>query len=242
MQMFFFIIYIIISLALEHTINYTSFLYRTIYLVLRKLFFNSIMLLKFWYGGCTYGLAWCLYIVPRYKGRGDKCECRNSGGISLLSVVGKLYGRVLIKIARGWTECAIGEEQCGFRQGRGCMDQVFAVRQVCEKYLANGKDVSFAFMDLENTSDTIDRHGMWQMQRVYGVGGKWFKAEQSFYIDSRACVRVGNDVSEWFPINVGLRHGSVISSWLFNIYGWCSSKAEWERAWERAEVAECEWW
>ena len=33
------------------------------------------------------------------------------------------------------------EEQFGFRQGRGCMDQVFAVRQVCEKYLANGKDV-----------------------------------------------------------------------------------------------------
>ena len=39
------------------------------------------------------------------------------------------------------TECAIGEEQCGFRQGRGCLDQVFALRQVCEKYLTNGKDV-----------------------------------------------------------------------------------------------------
>ena len=36
-----------------------------------------------------------------------------------------------------------------FRQDRGCMDQVFAVRQVCEKYLANGKDVFWAFMDLE---------------------------------------------------------------------------------------------
>ena len=23
-----------------------------------------------------------------------------------------------------------------------------------------------------------------------------------FYVDSRACVRVGNDVSEWFPVNV----------------------------------------
>ena len=44
------------------------------------------------------------------------------------------------------TECAIGEEQCGFRQGRGCLDQVFAVRQVCEKYPANGKDVFWAFM------------------------------------------------------------------------------------------------
>ena len=29
------------------------------------------------------------------------------------------------------------------------MDQVFAVRQVCETYLANGKDVFWAFMDLE---------------------------------------------------------------------------------------------
>ena len=54
--------------------------------------------------------------------------------------------RVLIKKVRAGTECAIGEEQCRFRQGRGCMDQVFAVRQVCEKYLANGKDVFWAFI------------------------------------------------------------------------------------------------
>ena len=81
----------------------------------------------------------------------------------------KHYGRVLIRIVRAGTECALREEQCGFRQGRGCMNQVFAVRQVCEKYLANGKDVFWAFMDLENAYYTIDRHGMWQMLRVYGV-------------------------------------------------------------------------
>ena len=83
------------------------------------------------------------------------------------------------------------------------MDQVFAVRQVHEKYLANGKDVLGAFTDLEKAYDTIDRHGMWQMLRVYGVGGKLLKTVQSFYVDSRACVRVGNDVSEWFLVNVG---------------------------------------
>ena len=72
-----------------------------------------------WRGAC---------IVPPYKGNGDKCECSNFRGISLLSVVGKLFGRVLIKRVRAGIECAIGEEQCGFRQGRGCMDQMFAVR------------------------------------------------------------------------------------------------------------------
>ena len=95
---------------------------------------------------------------------------------------------------------------------------MFAVRQVCEKYLANGKDVFWAFMDLEKAYDTIDLHGMWQMLRVYGVLGKLLKAVQNFYVDSRACVRVGNDVSEWFPVNVGLRQGCVMSRWLFNVY------------------------
>ena len=82
---------------------------------------------------------------------------------------------MLINRVRAGTECAIGEEHCGFGQGRGCMDQVFAVRQVFEKYQANGKDIFWAFMDLEKASDTIDRHGMWQMLRVYGVGGKFMK-------------------------------------------------------------------
>ena len=74
-----------------------------------------------------------------------------------------------------------------------------------------------AFMDLEKAYDTIDRHGMGQMLRVYVVGGKLLKAVQSFYVDSRACVRVGNDVSEWVPVNVGLRQGCVMSPWLFTV-------------------------
>ena len=43
--------------------------------------------------------------------------------------------------------------------------------------------------------DTINLHGMRQMLRVYRVGGKLLKAVQSFYVDSKTCVRVRNDVS-----------------------------------------------
>ena len=35
------------------------------------------------------------------------------------------------------------------------------------------------------------------------IGEKLLKAVQSFYVDSRAFVCVGNDVSEWFLLNVG---------------------------------------
>ena len=157
-------------------------------------------------------------IVPLYKGKGDKNECCNSRGISLLCVVGKLYGRVLIKRIRESTDGAIGEEQCGFRSGRGCADQIFAVRQVCEKYLAKGKDVFWAFMDLEKAYDRVDRDALWRVLRLYGVGGNLLKAVQSFYVGSRACVRVGSEVSEWFTVKVGLRQGCVMSPWLFNLF------------------------
>ena len=69
------------------------------------------------------------------------------------------------------------------------MDQMFAIWHFCEKYLADGKDVFWAFMDLEKAYDTIVRYGMWQMLRVYGVGGNLLKV-QSSYLDSRACVWV----------------------------------------------------
>ena len=38
------------------------------------------------------------------------------------------------------------------------------------------------------------------------------------YVGSKACVRVGNEVSEWFLVRVGLRQGCVMSLWLFNLY------------------------
>ncbi len=39
-------------------------------------------------------------VVPRYIGKGDKYECTSSRGISLLGVVGKVHGKVLIKRVR----------------------------------------------------------------------------------------------------------------------------------------------
>ena len=79
---------------------------------------------------------------------------------SLLSVVGKVYGRILINRIRGKTENVIAEVESGFRRGRGCTDQIFIVRQICEKYLGKGKDVYFALLNFEKTYDRVDRDAM----------------------------------------------------------------------------------
>ena len=52
-----------------------------------------------------------------------------------------MYDRVLIERVRAETEYAIWKEQCGFRQGKGGMEQMIAVRQKFQKYLGNMKYV-----------------------------------------------------------------------------------------------------
>jgi len=53
-------------------------------------------------------------VVPVYKGCGNKNECGSYRGISMMSVVGKLYGRVVIERIKNITEGLVGEEQVGF--------------------------------------------------------------------------------------------------------------------------------
>ena len=57
-----------------------------------------------------------------------------------------------------------------------------------------------AFMDLEKAYDIIEREGLWTVLRVCGLGGRLLIGVKRFYVNSRACARVGNSVSNWFPV------------------------------------------
>ena len=93
---------------------------------------------------------------------------------------------LLINRIRDKTGKVSAEVWSRFRRGRGCIDQILIVRQVCEKYLAKGKDVYFAFLDLEKAYDRVDRDAMWDVLRLYGIGGRLLRAVQSLYVGSKA--------------------------------------------------------
>ena len=68
------------------------------------------------------------------------------------------------------------------REGKGCIDQIFVVRQICEKYLGVNKEVYMAFMDLEKAYDRIDRDALWQTLRIYSVGGSCLREFKVFIV------------------------------------------------------------
>ena len=53
--------------------------------------------------------------------------------MSLLGVVGKIYGGILVGRVRKVTEGLIDDEEGGFSAGRGCANQIFTLKQIREK-------------------------------------------------------------------------------------------------------------
>ena len=152
-------------------------------------------------------------IAPIYKGKGDRSECKNDKEISLLSIPGKVYGRILIEKVHSLSEGLIGAEQCGFRSGRGCVDQVSVMKQMNEKFVNKNKCLYVVYMDLEKLYDRVNGDAMWCILGMYGINGQLLKAVQSLYEKSEACVRVCREEGEWCEVGVGLRQGCVISPW-----------------------------
>lgn len=54
-------------------------------------------------------------------------------------------------------DVSIGGEQRGFRRGRGCVNQIFALKMITEKCLGKDRKLYAAFMDLEMACDRVDR-------------------------------------------------------------------------------------
>ena len=69
-------------------------------------------------------------LIPIHKKRARN-ECDNYHGISLLSVPGKALA--LLERMQEIVEPQLLEAQCGFKKGRGTVDQIWLTRQVVER-------------------------------------------------------------------------------------------------------------
>ena len=93
-------------------------------------------------------------LVPIWKRKGDAQDPGKYRGITLLSHIMKLLERILDKRLRERVEPELGEEQLGFRKGRGTTDGMFSLRQLVEKRLEKQGQMALAFVDLEKAFET----------------------------------------------------------------------------------------
>ena len=68
-------------------------------------------------------------ILSLFKNKGSRANCGNYR-VSLLSIVGKIFARVILSRLVTVAEQNLPEAQCGFRPGRNTVDMIFATRQL----------------------------------------------------------------------------------------------------------------
>ncbi|KAI3361792.1 hypothetical protein L3Q82_002133 [Scortum barcoo] len=135
-----------------------------------------------------------------------------------LSLPGKVYARVLERRIRPIVDPRIQEEQCGFRPGRGTLDQLYTLHRVLEGLWEFAQPVHMCFVDLEKAFDRVPRGILWGVLREYGVREPLLRAVRSLYDRSRSLVRIAGSKSDLFPVHVGLRQGCPLSPVLFIIF------------------------
>ena len=67
------------------------------------------------------------YLIKLPK-KGDLSNCANYRGITLLSVPGKVFNRILLERMKVEVDPLLRDQQAGFRQNRSCVDQIATLR------------------------------------------------------------------------------------------------------------------
>ena len=160
-------------------------------------------------------------VVSLFK-KGNKADCGNYRGISLLSIAGKILARIILnRLISLVSEEALPETQCGFRTGRSTIDIVFTIRQIQEKCIEQHKDLFAVFIDLTKAFDTVNREALWSVLSKLCCPRKFTNLIRLFHDGMQGLVLSNGDTSARFNISNGVKQGCVLAPVLFNLFFTC---------------------
>lgn len=155
-------------------------------------------------------------VVPIWKGKGDRQDCNNYRGITLLSVPGKVLAHVLLARIRSQLLKYQRPEQSGFTPGRSTIDRILALRVLIERRLEFRQGLLAAYVDFKKAFDSVHRETLWDVLRFRGIPAKIIGLMTGLYSGTESAVKCGGGISAFFPVNSGVRQGCVLAPSLFN--------------------------
>lgn len=158
-------------------------------------------------------------IITLYKNTGEKSDCSNYRGITLLSIAGKVLTRILLnRLVPTIAAENLPESQCGFRSNRGTTDMVFILRQLQENCREQNKGLYKTFVDLTKAFDTVSRKGLWLNLERLGCPPNFLETVIQLHEDQRGQIRLTGDLSEPFLISNSRKQVCVLAPTIFSFF------------------------
>ena len=95
--------------------------------------------------------------------KGDLSNFSNYRGITLLSVPGKIFNRIILEGMKGEMDPWLRNQQAGFHPNRSCADQIATLGFIIEKSLECYAPLYINFVDYKKAFDSINRDTLWKI-------------------------------------------------------------------------------
>ena len=154
----------------------------------------------------------CGSITPIYKGGGKDPLNQNSyRGITVSAKV--LESLILGRLNTVLLEAGVPNlNQTAYRRRVGCTD---ATQETIAKHVREGSTVHMCLYDLQKAFDSVEFPVLLDHLFSIGVNGRTWRIIKSWYEGGHCRVKVDDKLSNAFPVQRGVRQGSVLSPTLF---------------------------
>ena len=169
---------------------------------------------------CGVPHSWCSGVIHPIFKSGDANDPSNYRGITVTSVLAKLFAMVLEARMSIWAEDhdLRADGQAGFRKDYRTTDNVFIMQAVIANAHKAKKKLYCCFVDFKKAFDSVPRQRLWEVLASLGVQGDILACIRSIYEQDEACVLTRAGLTEAFRCTAGVKQGCPASPLLFGLY------------------------
>jgi hypothetical protein len=143
-------------------------------------------------------------IVPIYK-KGDKTDCSNYWGISLLPATYKILSNILLSRLTLHEKEIIEDHECEFRPSRSTNYNKFCIRKILEKKWEYNEAVHQLFTNFKKANYSIRGEVLYNIIIENGSPMKLVRLIKMCLIETYSRVQVGKHLFDLFPIRNGVK-------------------------------------
>ena len=159
-------------------------------------------------------------MVPVFKNVGERSTAKNYHPISLLSVVSKLFEKLVNnRIVDHLEKCGLFSDfQYGFRSSRSTADLLIVVSDRIARRFNRSEATRAVAFDISKAFDRVWHAGLLHKLKSYGISGQIF-GRISFFLSNRQLqVVLDGKSSQEYPVNAGVPQGSILGPTFFLLY------------------------